>query len=556
MYKLIRDPEGLKEIKVDYTRPIFCDTETCAHEGYAEGGLYGQIRLLQIYQAHWDNAYLIDIFFVDLDTALALIQPGHLIWHNASFDMHTINCNTEHLWLPQQLGDTLYLSRLAFPIHRKYGYYDCLKHAGVYHPELDKVSKKSKQVFDWSKPLLHEHLKYAEYDVTYLCDLYQATNFMEDSEIYKLDIQNLTYAIKYDRRGIPVNMQTVRDKLRKASIEAELVLENLPVNPNSSVQCQKILGTTKADVDMLMKLKLEGNEVAGDILKARQLIKERMYLTKYNRPKIFGFHNPCGTISGRFSCTGGQRYGYSNIQQIPRRLLSCLEAPEGHMFVYKDYAGLELRMAVAWTGEPTMERLMRNNTDLHTYTGCSIYKKNPEDLSKHERLVGKILNFTLVYGAWVPATQAALRSWGDQEDFQTVKAFRNNWLNTYEYFKMWHKMHHDHFRVYGYKDIETALGRKVRTFSVNDALNIPIQGSSAEVTKMSLKYLSERYSSENLVNTIHDSNCLVVPEDTVDMWVKRLNECMIDAWYYVIKDLAVPDLPMPAEATYSKTWDF
>mgnify|MGYP000235631834 CR=1 FL=1 len=50
MHKLIRDEKELTMIKytlLDYNKPIFCDTETCAHEGYADGGLYGQIRLIQ-----------------------------------------------------------------------------------------------------------------------------------------------------------------------------------------------------------------------------------------------------------------------------------------------------------------------------------------------------------------------------------------------------------------------------------------------------------------------------------------------------------------------------
>ena len=147
MYKLIRNKKDLKDIRmdIDYDKPIFCDTETCAHEGYSDGGLYGQIRLIQIYQEVWEAAILIDIFFVDIYSVLALLVPGHLIWHNASYDMHTINCYTKELCLPRELGDTLYLCRLAVPIHRKYDFYSCLKHVGIFNETLGNVSKKDNQ---------------------------------------------------------------------------------------------------------------------------------------------------------------------------------------------------------------------------------------------------------------------------------------------------------------------------------------------------------------------------------------------------------------------------
>jgi len=204
-----------------------------------------------------------------------------------------------------------------------------------------------------------------------------------------------------------------------------------------------------------------------------------------------------------------------------------------------------------------MERLMRHNVDLHTYTGCIIYKVTPEELTTYQRMIGKILNFTLVFGAGVGVTQATLRGWGEVlMPIHEVKLLRETWLDTYSYFREWHQMHAGHIGVYGYLDVTTALGRTVRAYTVPDSLNIPIQGSSSEVTKVSLKFLKERYPDEYLINTIHDSNCLMVPEDQAEKWVSRLNECMVDAWYHVIKDLAIPDLPMPAEAEYKTYWDF
>jgi len=68
--------------------------------------------------------------------------------------------------------------------------------------------------------------------------------------------------------------------------------------------------------------------------------------------------------------------------------------------------------------------------------------------------------------------------------------------------------------------------------------------------------LKSRHPNENLISTIHDSNTLLVDEDKADYWVDALNSAMVDAWYEVIKGLAIPDLPMPKEAEYKKVWEF
>ncbi len=397
----------------------------------------------------------------------------------------------------------------------------------------------------------------AAYDVLYLSVLYDEVKEAQSDPVYILDMFNLKYAIEYGRRGLPVNQNYLRDKLKTSMTELENLLEILPVNPNSPKQVCELLGSTSSDKDTLVHLSLLGNKDADNIRKARMLSKTVMFLKKYDRPAIKGFFSSCGTVSGRMSCTGGNRYDASNLQQIPRRVLDVIQAPPGYVIVYKDYAGLELRMSVCWIAEPTMLKMIRDGVDLHTYTGCILYHVTPETITKTQRMIGKICNFLLIYGGGVGQLQATIRAWGGLlEDMKTCSNIRKAWFKEYSYFEEWHKMHKNLLNVYGYIDINTALGRPVRTFTLPDSLNVPIQGSSSEVTKTSLYYLKSRYPDENLINTIHDSNAMLVREDQAELWKSRLNECMVDAWYTVIKELPVPDLPMPAEAEYSIKWDF
>lgn len=553
-YRLLREFE---DAGLSIDSPVFVDTETYQDKGETKGGLYGKIRLVQLYQAGWNEALIYDCMFIDLYDVLDMLKDHFLVFHNGSYDLHTINLYTRSTWLPSRIGDTMYLSKLHFFKSDKYDFYSCLKYADVEDDFIRAIDKKANQKADWGGPLTETLLDYAAYDVIYLSFLYDKCKEAEDTEAYKLDIFNLEYAVEYARRGIPVNQDSIRTQLLRVNDELEQVLSTLPVNPNSPKQCCEYLGTSSSDKETLMKLAVRGNSKAKDIRDARQLSKERMFLIKYDRPVIKGFYNPCATAFGRFSCTGGDRYDHENLQQMPKRILHCLEAPRGMVFVYKDYAALELRMAVAYTGEEAMEALMRAGIDMHSYTAHKVFGVPIDQVSDLQRTVAKALNFGLIYGAGTVVIQMTILAWaGILMDFREVAGFIKNWFGAYPGFTTWHNIHKSHLQVYGFLDITTTLGRKVRTKKLSDSLNAPIQGSSSEVTKFSLKLLKERYPNENLISTIHDSNTLLADEDKAPRWVERLNECMVESWYYCIKDLAIPDLPMPPEAEISKKWDF
>jgi len=557
-YKLIRTIEELKGVQLDSSTPLFCDTETYTEEGKSDGGLYGAIRLFQLYQFGMKCAIIIDCRFIPLQEVLDYVRSFHHVYHNSSYDLHTINNSTESLWLPDTVDDTIYLSRLLlWKKGSKFGFYDCLQYAGLEDDNIRSIDKKANQKADWGGVLTPTMLKYAAYDVLYLSLLWNEVKVALDTESYKLDIFNLKYAIEYSRRGIPVDRIRVKTKMLEATTDLEDITEKLsPLNFNSPKQCCALLGTKSSDHDTLVRMKLEGHPEAGLISDARSLVKKVGFLKKYDRDIVKGYYNPSSAISGRWSCTGGDVFDHSNLQQIPRELLECLMATAGKTFVYKDYAGLELRMAVAWIAEPTMERLILEGVDLHTYTASKLFNVRMEDVTYQQRLVGKICNFLLIYGGGIAVLQANLRGAGILYDFKETKAVRTAWMEEYQYFNEWHRMTRRHMEVYGYLDVETALGRQVRCYSTNDALNTPVQGSSAEVTKMSLKFLKERYEDEYLVSTIHDSATLMVGETSGELWGKRLDEAMLKGWDFVVSRTALPDLPMDSGSDINNTWSF
>ncbi len=555
MFNLIRDIEAFKEVSISSTNPVFTDTETCIDEGRTKGGLYGKVRLVQIFQETWDKAIIFDCFFIPLQDVLDLIQPHFLVLHNAAYDLHTINLTTSETWLPHDIEDTMYLSRIKYFTQLKFTFYDCLKYANQDDLLIQGIDKKEEQKSDWSGPLSNKQLVYAAADVIYLAKLYNEVKAYRESLVHKLDIESLRLAVDYSKHGMPVNQKTVQKLKKKFMIPLEECLEKLPVNPRSTTKVPIYLGTKTSDDATLVKLIREGNEKAKLVKTARHCYKAIEFLNRYNRPVIKGFFQPSAALGGRFSCTGGDSFDHANLQQIPEELHEVVEAPEGYSIIYKDYSGLELRMAAAFTGEPTMSRLMIDGEDMHTATAKYIFGVN--EVTTDQRNAAKTCNFLLIYGGGVDGLRNTLILEANITlPYEQVKEMRDRWFEMYEYYAEWHAIHKHQIKIYGFVDIETALGRKNRTYKLTDSLNRPIQGSSVEVTKMSLTLLTKKYPDAYIIDTVHDSNLLMSETENADMWGERLSESMINAWKYVIEDLAEPDIPMPGGYETGPIWTF
>ena len=210
-------------------------------------------------------------------------------------------------------------------------------------------------------------------------------------------------------------------------------------------------------------------------------------------------------------------------------------------------------MAVAYTGEAVMAHMYKAGLDMHTETAKYIFSKN--DVTTEERVVAKTFNFCLIYGGGAATAQSTLQTDANMHlPIQEVQELRLKWFDMYEYYKEWHNMHKKQMNIYGYCDVETALGRKVRAYRLTDSLNIPIQGSSVEVTKSSLAILKRKHKDAIIINTIHDSNLLMAKEDEAKDWGQALSDAMVEGWQYVIEDLADPDIPMPGGYEYGPVW--
>jgi len=555
-YKLIRTPEQLQELVelLDKAKPLFCDCETMEELGKTKpkGGLYGSIRMYQFYQEGWTKAYLVDLYYVNLELLWSLVEDFHQVYHNASYDLHTLNCHFAAFVFPLKVSDTFYLAKAQYTDKQRFGFYECLAHAGLADEAIRNIDKKVQQKSDWSKFLTKEQLTYAAYDVLYLSLLYNKVKDAADLP-YELDIENLKYAVRYDRKGLPINQDCVAEIRQEQMIKLEEAMEFVPVNPNSHVQCKKWLGLSATDADTLANEALRGNTGAQQLLKARKSGKILSFLEQYDRPRVRAFHNSCGARTSRMTCSGGDRYGYVNLQQPPRRLYEAMQAPPGKKLVYADFSGLELRMVGAYVGEPELERLFKDGVDVHTRTGSFLYDCTEAELGETQRWSAKMVSFTTIYGGGALTVQGIMQKQGGKlVDIKEVRLIQKKWLQLYENIKEWHRMHGRMLQVYGYIDTHSLLGRTIRAYTYTESFNFPIQASGAEVLKMSLRKLHSYGEDPKVVNVVHDSITLEHSEGKeAELWGERLTESMLWGWNEVIQHSAVPTMPMKVDTVVS-----
>ena len=555
---LVRDNtmilQALESLSKDFF--VMCDTETTEETGKSSGGLYGQIRTIQLFQKETiDYPIVIDCFFTEIGPILDILKNYKLVFHNASYDLAMFNLHSSKLWLPAEVHDTFYLSKLRFYEETSFTFYSCLEHSGLMTPDIRNIDKKELQRSDWSKGITKKQLKYAEYDVVYLSKLFDIVKEYIDSNVYKLDIANLRIAVSFQRNGIPVNRNTVKNYKKKYIKDIEVADNKLGFNPRSSKQTCEALEISTSNTDMIQSLIQQGNEKAKLVYQSRHGTKMLSYLEEYDCDRAKGFFNPNAAISGRWNCSGGDRYFHSNLQQIPKEILDCFEAPNGMVFIYKDYSGLELRLATAYVNEETMGELMIHGRDMHLETARFIFNKN--DISSTERFVAKTFNFALIYGAGINRLSQQLATMANVHyEYNEIKRLVNSWFQLYPKFKIWHNIMTKSLQTYGYVDVTTALGRKIRAYQFTDSLNFPIQGSAAEVTKTSLGILYNKYPEVEpyMVNSIHDANLLCVPAEKAEYFGKALDESMAMAWNYIIEDLELYDIPMPCGYKSFKVW--
>ncbi len=315
------------------------------------------------------------------------------------------------------------------------------------------------------------------------------------------------------------------------------------------------------DVDVLEKLKKE-DPIIEQILEYRQLMKlNSTYvegLKPYINPKtnrIHSFFHQTITATGRISSTE------PNLQNIPTRFelgkkVRKLFKPEkGNIYIDADYSQIELRVLASISGDKHMIEAFKEGQDIHKQAASKVFKTPIEEVTKEQRSNAKAVNFGIVYGI----SEFGL---GEQLGIsrKQAKKYIDEYLEQYAGIKEFMDNIKEEAKEKGY--VETMFHRRryipelksknymVRQFGARAAMNTPIQGTAADIMKISMLKVFEKIKKRKLkskiVLQVHDEMMLEVPLEEKDEVQKIIKDCMESAVKLKV--------PLVAEISEAENW--
>ena len=298
------------------------------------------------------------------------------------------------------------------------------------------------------------------------------------------------------------------------------------------------------------------------------LVLEYRQLTKLNSTYVEGLSKVIagdGRIHTSFqntvTATGRLSSTEPNLQNIPVRtalgaeMRTMFVARPGWVLVDADYSQIELRLLAHMSGDEAMIQAFRDGVDIHTVTASQVFGVSPDRVTADMRRAAKAVNFGIVYG---------ISPFSLSQDIHVSVAQAKSYMEKYF-------AHYAGVRAYmdgvveqgksqGY--VSTLYGRRrwlpelkssnfnTRSFGERVALNMPIQGTAADIIKLAMIRVEHRLAQEGLqaqlVLQVHDELIVECPQAEADTVARLLTQEMEG-----VAQLAVP---LTAEAKVGQTW--
>ena len=316
------------------------------------------------------------------------------------------------------------------------------------------------------------------------------------------------------------------------------------------------------DVEILEKLKDE-HPIIEKILEYRQIAKMNStfvegiipYINPYTKRIHSHFHQTV-TATGRISSSD------PNMQNIPTRIelgkmLRKIFKAEGEnrIFIDADYSQIELRVFAHISQDEEMIKAFNNGEDIHSQAASKVFGVNIKDVTPDLRTKAKAVNFGIVYGIsdFGLAEQLGVRK-------SEAKSYIEQYLKKYHGIKKFMEEIPKKVKETGY--VETMFKRRryvpeinssnymVRQFGNRAAMNMPIQGTAADIIKIAMINVYNELNSQKLksrlILQVHDELLIETYEEEKEVVKNILKNCMEN-----VINLSVP---LKADINEGKNW--
>lgn len=316
--------------------------------------------------------------------------------------------------------------------------------------------------------------------------------------------------------------------------------------------------------DILQKLRNK-HQIVDDILVFRELSKLKSTyvdaLPQIINPRTGRVHtcyNQAVAVTGRLSSTN------PNLQNIPIRTdrgreirKAFIPRDDKHLLVSADYSQIELRIVAAISGDEGMIQAFKDNKDIHTATAAKVYNVEEHDVTPQMRRAAKAVNFGIIYG------QSAFGLAENLGISRTeAKGIIDNYFLQYPSIKKYMDSSINFAKEFGY--VQTWMGRRrylrdihsanqtVRGYAERNAINMPIQGTAADMIKLAMirvqRELQQHNMRSKMILQVHDELVFDVPEEELSEVQQLIKEQMEAA-------MELPNnVPINAETGAGRNW--
>ncbi|NIG52434.1 DNA polymerase I [Chitinophaga sp. Cy-1792] len=351
----------------------------------------------------------------------------------------------------------------------------------------------------------------------------------------------------------------VRFKLASPKQLGEVLFEKLQLDPKAK---KTRTGQYATGEDVLQKLSSK-HKIVEDILIFRELSKLKStyvdalpLLLNKRTNRIHTSYNQAVAVTGRLSSNN------PNLQNIPIRTdrgreirKAFIPRNEEYVLLSADYSQIELRIIAAISGDEQMIAAFRSGTDIHAATAAKVYNVPLEEVTADMRRNAKSVNFGIIYG---------VSAFGLSENLgiarSEAKTLIDNYFTQYPAIKQYMEDQVKSAQKKGY--VETKLGRKrwlkdinssnavVRGFAERNAINMPIQGTAADMIKLAMisvhKAFKERNLKSRMILQVHDELVFDAHRSELEIIKPIIIECM--------KNALPLDVPVEAEMGIGNNW--
>lgn len=318
--------------------------------------------------------------------------------------------------------------------------------------------------------------------------------------------------------------------------------------------------TARSTDAMTLEALSEQHPLPGVILEIRQLAKlKNTYvdtLPDLRDPvtgRVLTSWEQTVAATGRLSSTD------PNLQNIPirsplgRKIRAAFVAPEGHQLVSADYSQIELRVLAHLSGDEVLLEAFRTGQDIHLRTAMEIFELTEAEVTREHRSRAKAVNFGVIYGQGesglsktlgIPRAEASSFIAAYFRRYHGVREFMNRTLDAARAGQV----------------VTTLLGRRrllpdigspnraQRLAAERIAMNTPIQGSAADILKLSMLALEDPVTpGARMILTVHDELVFEVPDAEVEVAERAIRAKM--------EGVMKLEVPLLVDVGHGKNWN-